>query len=260
LHAVLATLKSHARLARAAFLAPSGQVTDAAQRHEVSLGATRVQIRVEQAGTGGPCFINVHENESTSVSAARALMRTRPARLITLHAQGARLIGFRIGWRAHTLDPNRIFTEHGLAATLQALGPDTVPARQAGALLRDALLALLPPPDGGPIVALHNNEGGAYSIESYLAGGVHAGDAVRVQVGDRSAPHDFFIVTQAPAFDRLAADGFNIVQQSPDCADDGSLSVWAQRHARAYVNVEALDGHLDSQQRMLEAVARHVAA
>ena len=43
--------------------------------------------------------------------------------------------------------------------------------------------------------------------------------------------------------------------QSEHPADDGSLAVWFQQQSRAYVNVEALHGHAQEQQRMLAAVA-----
>ncbi len=256
---LLASLKAQARLLRAAVaVRPAAAAPSDAQR-TLWLGSTPVQLHTSAHGAGGISFINVHEDEQTAVQAARAVLRLHGARLIELRAQGSRLLSFRIGWSAHTVDPNRIFSDAGLAATLRALGPDTPAARQAVRGLRDALLALLPPPDGRPIVALHNN-GGDYSVLHYRSGGRHAAEAARVHLGEPAAARDFFIVTEAALFDPLAADGFNVVLQSTAGPDDGSLSVWAQRAGRPYVNVEAGHGRLAQQQRMLEAVLRHAGA
>lgn len=252
---LLAALKAHARLLRHRASPPSW-ATDAGEVI-VPLGATKVRLRTRESRPGGLTYLNLHENEQTSVQAARELLQANPGRLVELRAAGERLVSFRIGLAAHTLDPNRIFTDTGLAATLHTLGPDSPAARRAATRLREAVLAALPAPGPGPIVALHNNSGRDYSIENYAAGAKRAGDAAARHVGDAASPHDFFIVTEQRLFKPLAADGFNVVLQSPGCEDDGSLSVWAQRAGRAYVNVEALDGHLAEQQRMLDAVHRH---
>jgi hypothetical protein len=243
-HAVLARLKAHAkahaRLARA----------DAA-------GVAAWHL--SEHGQGGLTFVNLHQNEQTSVEAARALLREHPGRLIELRGQGTRVVTVRRGLAAHTADPNRIFTDAGLAATLGALGPDTTAARAAMLALRDALLALLPADDGRPIVALHNTNPD-YGIDDYGPGAAYAGDAARVHVGQPDTPQDFFLVTQPHLFDGLAQDGFNVVLQAEHARDDGSLSIWAARAGRAYVNVEAAHGHLEAQRRMLEAVVRRFGA
>ena len=229
-------------------------------RQLLALGANRVELHITESGSGGLTFINVHENEQTSVRAARALMQRQPGRLVELRARGERLLSFRLGLCAHTVDPNRIFTEAGLAATLRTLGPDSAAAREAVRRLREALLGLLPAPDGRPIVALHNNAGARYSIVHYAAGGRLAAEAAQVHVARAASPNEFFVVTQPQLYQPLADDGFNVVLQADTAADDGSLSVWAQGHRRPYVNVEAFHGRIDEQRRMLEAVVRHFAA
>ena len=225
--------------------------------HTVALADTPVRLcaaPARRAGTGLR-YLNLHENEQTSVEAARAVLRTTPGSLIELHAGGRRLVVFRDGLRPFAFDPNRIFTDAGLVATLRRHGSDTPAARAAVQGLRAAVLALL---DGAPdeaVVALHNNGAGAYSVHAYGPGGVHAADGRAVAVNPACAPQDFFLVTRRALFDALGARGFNVVLQSEQPADDGSLAVWFQRQGRAYVNVEALHGHVQEQQRMLAAVA-----
>lgn len=105
------------------------------------------------------------------------------------------------------------------------------------------------------VVTLHNNTDGNYSVLSYLPGGAHAREAQEVHVVDGRDPDDFFFVTDRDLFERLAEKGFNVVLQHNDAAtDDGSLSVYAGRRGKPYVNVEAEHGHLHEQVEMVRAL------
>lgn len=242
------------------------------QLHPIRLGTTEICLSVRassvaSAGHPGLRYVNLHENEQTSVAAARALLQHQPGTLIELRAGGGRLVTFRAGWRPFAFDPNRIFTDAGLRATLRRHGSDTPLARAAVQALRKAVLALLadlPPASGAspaahaadhPVVALHNNGAGRYSVQAYAVGGAHAADAQAVAINPAWSPQDFLLVTTRGLFDGLDAHGFNVVLQSEQPVDDGSLAVWFQSQGRAYVNVEALYGHVQEQQRMLAAVA-----
>lgn len=237
-------------------------------RHTLWLGDTPVQLQRQRARAGGLRYLNLHQNEGTSVAAALALLSGAvgpaglagttgpPGELITLLAQGQRLVTFRIGLRPFVFDPNRIFTERGLDMTLRRYGSSTPAAQAAVRGLRDAVLALLPATDPTPVVALHNNGAGQYGMASYQPGGSHAADARRFSVQAGHDPDDFFLVTTDNWFEALSAAGFNVVQQGPGVVDDGSLSVWFAQQRRPYLNVEARHGHLAEQRLMLAAVAQ----
>lgn len=225
---------------------------------EVWLCDTPVLIETEAFGVGGPTFVNLHENEHTSVAAARAVLATSPGRLVRLCSRGRRNIVFWNGIRPHAFDPNRIFTDAGLRQTLSRHASLTDAAFDAVLRLRVALLAGLN--GDAPVVALHNNAGGDYTIGEYGAGRHHAGDAAAVSMNARWPTEDFFVVTHAHWFEHLRDRGFNVVLQSPGAADDGSLSVWFQRSGRVYVNVEARHGRLAAQEQMLRALTDAAAA
>jgi len=254
--AVLSSLKPYVRLARSALASSPVSCDPSLRRKSLYLGATLIHLDLTQQATGGLTFVNLHENEQTSVQAAKALLAREPGRLIELHAGGRRLVTFRIGLRAYTVDPNRIFTDPGLAATLQSLGQDSDDARTAVRGLRDAVLGLLPPPNGRPVVALHNNAGADYSMEQYRRGGSCAGDAAQVHESGSMTDNEFFVVTDRELFEPLAAEDFNVVLQSESAFDDGSLSIWAGQVGRRYINVEAREGRSAQQARMLDAVVR----
>ncbi len=253
-----AALAGRLRALRAAALppvrSPGAQALPQVQRMVVSLADTRVELVVRRQMPGGLCHLNLHENEQTSVQAASAALASRPGRLIELRAQGRRLVSFRDGLRPLAFDPNRIFSDTGTERTLRHHGAWTPVAQAAARALRDAVLALVAGDADAPLVALHNNGGGTYSVGSYLAGAVHAADAAAVAVAAAQSPQDFFLVTRRSHFEALRSAGFNAVLQSAQPDDDGSLGVWCARHDRAYINVEARHGHLAEQRRMLEAL------
>ncbi len=270
------TLAPAATPGGAAIAATKGGST-APLRQTVWLGDTAVQLQRQRAQLGGLRYLNLHQNERTSVAAASALLSgeagpTRlagptgptgptgqpgqPGELITLLAQGQRLVIFRIGLRPFVFDPNRIFTEPGLDMTLRRYGSSTPAAQAAVRGLRDAVLALLPATDPTPVVALHNNGAGQYGMRSYRPGGSNAADARRIKEQPGHDPDDFFLVTTDDWFEALSAAGFNVVQQGPGVLDDGSLSVWFAQQRRPYLNVEARHGHFAEQRAMLAAVAQ----
>jgi hypothetical protein len=222
----------------------------------VGLCDTQISLEVRRFGTGGYTYVNLHENERTSICAALAVLGRRPGRLIELKAAGRRYVAFRDAWRPYVFDPNRIFTDAGAEQTLDRYASLTPVSRAAVAKLRDTVLELLENvPKDEPVIALHNNAGGMYSILEYGPGGAHSGNAAELAVCCESRPEDFFLVTDSTWFARLKALRFNVVLQSPQAPDDGSLSIWFQRSGRAYINVEAKHDRLDEQTRMLLAVA-----
>ena len=235
-----------------------GRLPPGAQVQQLSLGNTSLAVVSSPGSRPGLCFINLHENEQTAVQAARGVLAERGGTLVELRARGRRLLAFRRGWRWCALDPNRIFSANGLEATLRQHGCTAAAMGATVQPLRDALLAALPTDPETPIVALHNNQGGSYSVLQYVQGGAHAADAAAVALPNPDTPQDFFVVTRTAHFDWLVQRGYNTVLQASAgagaAADDGSLSLWALRQGRAYVNVEALNGRLAEQRTMLLAV------
>ena len=198
--------------------------------------------------------LNLHDDESTSVSAARDVIRERGGRVVELVHTGERNITFRVDNTDFVADPNRMFTDAGRRRTLAQRSRDTPEARAALTAFAEAVLAAYAP--GPPaVVTLHNNTEDNYSASSYAPGGEYEGDAAAVTVHPGSDPDDFFFVTDRDLYDALVARGFNAVLQDNDAAtDDGSLSVWAAREGVPYVNVEAQHGHQLEQARMIDAL------
>jgi hypothetical protein len=225
----------------------------------VALGDTPVYL-VETVGEPPrPTYLSLHENEQTAVVAARRIVERLGGRLVELRAQRKRLVSFMLGPVRYAFDPNRIFTDGGIAKTLRRYGKYTSEAHAAVGKLAAAILDLAVEGPDALLVAVHNNSAGALSVESYRPGGPLQSEAAQVVTSRAHAPDDFFLVTEPSLFERLRALSFNVVLQSPLPTDDGSLSVYCQGRL-PYVNVEARFGHLAEQVRMLEAVHSLLAA
>lgn len=201
--------------------------------------------------------LNLHDDESTSVDAARTVIAELGGRVVEIQHSGDRNLTFTLGGRVFKADPNRIFTDAGRRKTLAALSTDAPAARSALSTFADSVLAHYTSERPSVVVTLHNNTENNYGTRDYLRGGQYFNEAAATTLQDGADPDDFFFVTDRPIYDALVAKGFNVVLQDNDAAtDDGSLSVWAAQNGVPYVNVEAQHGHAEEQARMLRALAQ----
>ena len=220
--------------------------------HALTLGERHVRLLAHRSQAPGLLYVNVHENETTSIEAARRTVERRGGQLYWLGADGRRVISFRLRDRTYRFDPNRMFSHAGVEKSLRLYGASSPEAiaeirRFASAWIdRVALLTR------ALVVAVHNSTRGGFSVSSYQAGGSEEHEASAVSIGRPRDPDDFFLVTDSPLYEHLRARGHNVVLQAPrGLRDNGSLSVWATANGVHYVNVEAQFGHLEQQVAML---------
>lgn len=243
-----------AGLGSLALLASTGQISAAAglaQTYPYLLGDATVNIKVFQNGNGST-FVCPHDNENTASTVALRMVRSHGGTLIELSHKGTRNITFNHEGASYEFDPNRMFSDRGIKASLQAQGGRY--SQEAHALVENfaSVVKLYIKP--GQIIAMHNNTNGSYSALSYKEGGDMQREAQQVHINPDIDPDDFYFVTTQAAFNRLQRLNFNVVLQSRRATDDGSLSVYAARSGKPYVNVEAQSGHSSVQRAMLEAL------
>lgn len=228
-------------------------------RHDLTLGDAHVAVVVHDSDQHGITFINVHENETTSIEAAREHVRTHGGRLVHLAHTGERNITFRLEDSTFVVDPNRIFTDEGIRNTLSSLGEYSDSAHEAVATFSDSLLTILGIDTLSVVVTVHNNTDENYSILSYADGGDYQSDARFVYVDRGKDIDDFFFITEPDWFSDFRSGGFNVaVQDNEQVTDDGSLSVLCGQQGIPYVNVEAQHGHLEIQVQMLAFLDRYL--
>ncbi len=212
--------------------------------YPVSLGGTTINIQQTIFKTG-KTFIHLHQNENTALLAAKKYIKEYGGSLITLKHKGTRNITFTMHRKHYEFDPNRIYTDAGIKATLNEYGNYDKPAHLEVRKLAKKISSLLPK---GKIIAVHNNEN--YSFKNYFPGHKNAKDAALLNSEKKRFYRNFFLVTRKQEHKRLANKRFNSILQSTDAEDDGSLSILLKD--RNYINIEAGYNQLKTQINMIK--------
>jgi hypothetical protein len=240
---------------RSVLLGLGAAVVSAQARSEkiVILGETRVRVvvaEIKPKGKHGLIYFHPHENEHGSAVVTRHVIDQIGGKLVEIRSEGDRLITFHLKGSVYSFDPNRMFTDIGLAHSLGHFGPTSEPALECARKLRNAILGEF---DGGktPIVAVHNNAEDGVNALSFRHDGPLSAQASKIAINPNENAHNFFLVLDDVLFSRLHHEGFNTVLQASDPPDDGSLSIYCQQNHWQYVNVEAAENDMTEQQRML---------
>lgn len=219
------------------------------------IGDNQIHAVVHQKRSAVPTMINVHDDENTSVEAGRKNIEHHGGRLIELVHSGKRLISFNLNGQGYAFDPNRMFSDAGIVATLRKHSSYSEAAHAAiksfaHQFLQDFALDKEP-----VIIALHNTADGIFSVESFTPKGKFGSDAAAAHINPRRSKFDFFFVTETKFYDSLKDRDFNVVlQDNAQVTEDGSLSVHFAHKGIPYINVEAEINHLPAQIEMLEVV------
>ena len=220
--------------------------------NRVDVGDDFVELRESRSGIDGHWFVNLHDDENTSVISALWYIRHRSGSILELVHSGQRNLEYTIDGVDYRIDPNRIYTEAGIRATLERLGELSPDAVEAAAAVASGVTKRISAASPKWVIALHNNSEDSYSLNSYLPGGPFLADAAAIHRNHEMDPDDFFFVTDEDLYFALARRNLNVVlQDNTKVTDDGSLSVYSARLGLRYVNVEAQHGHLREQKRMI---------
>lgn len=195
-------------------------------------------------------FIQLHSNETTAGEVAYKAAHRWGIQFIQIQNKQNRLVTFELQGKTFQFDPNRIFSQEGIKKTLQLSGRYTDGAFREVHRFSDSLLLLLPPDK--PVVAVHNNTDGRFTILQYKDAGIG-----QVHVNREHDEDDFFITNDEEIFCLLKEHNFNVVLEDvSQMEDDGSLILHCSRENIRYINVEAQHGHHKEQEVMLETVRR----
>jgi len=184
-------------------------------------------------------FINLHENENTSVVAVRSFLYFNGGSLVKFAKGNTRYVTFTLDKKSYTADPNRIFSPEGIKATLEANGRYSDAAAAEVQYLAEQILSIYGFTDQSTVLSLHNN-GGSYGADSYLPGGVYEDDAEKVNIVQGSNPSDFMYVVDPALYEAIVVQDYNVVLQNNETVtNDGSLSYYCGLQGKPYVNFEA---------------------
>ena len=217
------------------------------------LGSTQVAVQVSVYGDRrNVVMLNLHDDEITSVAAARNVLQTTGGTLVNINNNYERLVSFTMKGKTWQFDPNRMFTRNGIISDMLKQNRSCNMAA-VKAIEGFAKFLLTKIPKTSTLIALHNNDHQNFSIESYLDDS-RKKDVQAVHASEYHDEDNFFLTTDRKLFQSLRESGYNVILQHKKAADDGSLSVYFGRRNKSYVNVEAEAGKLKDQEQMIGRV------
>ena len=214
-----------------------------------------VPIKIQQYGESTDMvFINLHDDELTSVDAAKKILEQYGGMLIEIENNSQRNIRFKLGRQFYNVDPNRMFSKEGIKKSLEQLGITSLKAINEVEKLGQRIVQLIPEKPKC-VIALHNNTSDLFSVIEYAPGKKRAVDSKKVYINTEQDADDFFLTTDEHLYEKLADSGFNtILQDNKHCTNDGSLSVYCGKKNIRYVNCETEHGKTQQYYDMMKAL------
>jgi len=227
-------------------------------RASFDLGEKKVEVVISRYGDRKDIvMLNLHDDERTSVEAARKVIEETGGILIRIENDEQRMLSFMTSGKEYRFDPNRMFTQEGRKASITKNSLQyTAHAEDVVHAFSNFILSLIPD-SATTLIALHNNDAGRLTIDSYKPGGQYVNDAEMVFKSADEDPDNFFLTTDRTIFYKLVNRHTNVIlQQNEKAFDDGSLSVYYGRKGKSYVNVEAEVGQKVKQSKMIEILLK----
>ena len=220
-----------------------------------NLAGNLIPIKIRQYGERTDVvFINLHDDEVTSVEAAKRVLEEQGGLLIEIENNAQRNIRFRLDRYFYKVDPNRIFSEEGIKRSLEQLGRTSDKAIDEIEKLGQRIIQLIPE-ETKCVIALHNNTPDLFSVTEYAPGNKRSVDSKKVYINARQDTDDFFLTTDTNLYEKLADKGFNtILQDNKHCTEDGSLSVYCGKKNIRYINCETEHGKTEQYYEMMKAL------
>ncbi|HEY1871861.1 MAG TPA: hypothetical protein VGG71_12435 [Chitinophagaceae bacterium] len=218
-------------------------------------GDDSTKIILTQYGTRtGLVMVHLHDDEVSSAQAAKKILEQTAGLFVQVDNNGKRLVSFIKNGKRFQFDPNRIFTARGRSQNLHFLNKTVTPEAESSVKAFAKFILKKIPKSVVTLLAVHNNQNGNYSINSYK-GVSHSKDVLKCYTDHKNDPDNFFIVNNNEMFKQIKRFGFNVVlQNSKNATDDGSLSIYFGKKNLVYVNIETETGNLDEQVKMLHAI------
>ena len=208
-------------------------------------------------------FVNLHDDERTSVQAAKNVLVKHGGLLLRFINDSLRLLSFRVKNETWCFDPNRIFTkerQHSIDQDCNDGNRHSMLALKHIKAFSASFIKHIPKPTE-LLIALHNNKPNSKIdiLRFRDNNGNPINGARKVNINEEYDKDDFFLTTDAVIYQMLADLDYNILLEDyTRTRDDGSLSIFYGKARKRYVNVEAEhdypdnENHLDQQTDMIE--------
>jgi len=201
-------------------------------------------------------FLAIHDNEDTGVKAAFEYIRYSGGSIVDCQYGSARNFRFFYDDEEFQIDPNGIYSKAGIVKGLEKYGrADRQVVKQLEQISK-TILNTYSETDPPYLFTLHNNADGGFGISSYLQGYELEGYADSLHINFQMDNDDLILVTDIALFNRLKLDNVNVILQSTEAPDDGSLSVYAMKNNIPYINVEVQHGHFTENLQLIEIATK----
>ena len=235
----------------------SAPAQDSTYVYEYKIAETTIKVE-EQCFS--PCksniiFVHLHDNEYTSLEVANEYLSANGGRLVRLRNNNERIVETVLGNTSYCFDPNRIYSNEGIDASVLNWTDTTHPivVEDIGTFSRQFLTRFIN--TKSLIVSLHNNTDTNYSIfqvQNDLLDNKYSG---KIHVNPDMDQDDFILTNDTTIYNRIAAKNINVIWEDASAIeDDGSLSVYAGLHKIPYINVEAQHDHKEEQLALMAAL------
>ena len=224
--------------------------------HTLRLEDEKVWVNIYQRPGSDLQFVNVHDNENTSAEAARAWIRSHGGRLVELEHGRGRTVVIRRDGVLHRFDPNRMFSEQGLRASLKYHRNLTDENLALASHFAAEVVDYIGIEPGRPIIAVHNNTDGKLTIHDFQPGEWYGDDTREVFINPAEDPDDFFFTNTPALFEALKTMRYNVALMVESPPDRGTLANLVNARGGIYVLVEAEHDRLRRQITMLEDLGR----
>lgn len=223
------------------------------------IGETLLPIKVFQYGEIlDVVYINLHDDEQSSVQAARNLLQREGGLLIKFENNQNRNIRFRLKGKYYTFDPNRMFSRAGATQSLKEFKRISKEAVYEVEKLGQRITQFIPD-NPSCVIALHNNTEGRFGVNSYGLGSPLSANAKKVFENPKEDPDDIFFTTDSILYQRLSKKQYNTIWQDNENAKrDGSLSIYCGERNIRYVNCETQHGKSEQYLTMLLELGQHI--
>ncbi|WP_133576267.1 hypothetical protein [Pedobacter metabolipauper] len=218
-----------------------------------------LRVNLVRYGYGKPNinFLAIHDDEDTGIKAAFEYIRFNGGKVIDSQYGDVRNFKFNYWEKEYQTDPNSIYTPAGIKIGLEKYGNfnDEVSKQleRASKVILNLYHAHNKP---DYMFTLHNNADGGFGISSYLKGYDLESAADSVYINSEMDADDLVLVTELALFNGLKAEKVNVVLQSREAPDDGSLSIYAMHQKIPYINVEVQHGHQEEHLRLIEIAVK----
>ena len=230
------------------------QIETTMEHTNIKIGDSTLTINHQYIKTDNTVlFLNIHEDEQTSIEAIRVFNKTNPVNFSFIEHNKTRRLFFNIKEKVYSFDPNRIFTAKGRRNTVEPKRFVGFKPRAVAKIISKQIISIVEKYD--VIVTLHNNTDVNYSIKSYLPGKDESENTAEVYVNETWDADDFIYTTEKNYFSFLKKEGVNVIlQKQSGYVNDGSLSIYCGQKNIKYINIEAQKGHLSEQIKLITIV------